>query len=125
MRLIKLSDELFIYRLNSLRGVNLQQEPSGYNTLFCLSVTGDEISLVSSAQDNVDVQSVEGPWSGYRVEGTLDFGLTGILHSLTGPLAQEQISVFAVSTFDTDYLLVRSNKATHAELAWRSAGFEL
>jgi hypothetical protein len=125
MRLIKLKDELFVYRLNSLERLDYQQVPSGHNSLFSLSVTGDEISLVSSAQSSLDVQSLEGPWIGYRVEGTLDFGLTGILHSLTGPLADAQISVFAISTFDTDYLLVRSDKASEAESAWSSSGVEL
>lgn len=49
---------------------------------------------------------VETDWRALKVPGPLDFSLTGILHRLTTPLAEAQISVFAVSTFDTDYLLV-------------------
>ena len=48
----------------------------------------------------------EGPFAALRVAGTLDFALTGILASLTAPLAEADVSAFALSTFDTDYLLV-------------------
>jgi hypothetical protein len=52
------------------------------------------------------------------VEGPLDFALTGILASLTEPLAVHQVPVFAVSTYDTDYLLVRLADRQRAEDAW-------
>ena len=125
MRLIKLADTLFVYRLTSLAGLVTPQSATGTDSLFSLSVTGDEISLVSPQLDNLDIESVEGPWAGYRVEGVLDFGLTGILHSLTGPLAEAGISVFAVSTYDTDYLLVRTDKAEAAEESWSSSSVEV
>ena len=125
MKLIKLVDELYVYRLNSLTGVHFPEVPTGEESLVSLSVTGDEISLVAPEISGLDIQSREGPWAGYRVEGTLDFGLTGILHSLTAPLAQAEISVFAISTFDTDYLLVRKDAASAAEAAWKSSGVDI
>jgi len=48
-------------------------------------------------------------WRCIKVEGPLDFSLTGILSSLISPLAEAEISIFTISTFDTDYLLVKSN----------------
>ncbi|KAI9334041.1 ACT domain-containing protein [Obelidium mucronatum] len=54
------------------------------------------------------------------VHGPLDFGLVGILASLTTALAQNGISVFAVSTFDTDYILVKKDKAEAAVKAWEA-----
>jgi hypothetical protein len=53
-----------------------------------------------------DVKSERG-WRCFMIEGPLDFGLTGILLAMLEPLARARISAFAVSTFDTDYVLVR------------------
>jgi len=68
--------------------------------------TSDELSIVC-AEENVpsDVKADRG-WRALKVEGPLDLALTGILASLAQPLAKAQINIFAVSTFDTDYLLV-------------------
>jgi hypothetical protein len=57
-----------------------------------------------------------------RVAGRLDFSLAGVLASLLSPLAEAGVSVFAVSTFDTDYLLVREDSLTAALEALRTAG---
>lgn len=63
--------------------------------------------------------------NGLKVEGPLDFGLTGILSSIAGPLAEAKISIFAVSTFDTDYILVKQDMLSKAKIALRKAGFEI
>lgn len=70
--------------------------------------TDTEISLVCPTKA-VPLQCAqeETGWRCFRVEGPLDFSLVGILSKITGMLAKEEIPVFAVSTFDTDYLLVR------------------
>src|SRR5512136_2343443 len=69
--------------------------------------TADELSIVC-AEENVpaDVKADRG-WRALKVAGPLDLALTGILAALTVPLAQAQINLFAISTFDTDYLLVK------------------
>jgi hypothetical protein len=59
-----------------------------------------------------------------KVSGRLDFSPTGILASLANPLAQAGISIFAVSTFDTDYLLVKDSSLEQALTALRQAGHE-
>ena len=69
--------------------------------------TSDETSVVCCMSRAPRGAQVEGPFCAMRVAGTLDFSLTGILASLAGPLAEAGISIFALSTFDTDYLLVR------------------
>ena len=58
--------------------------------------------------------SVVSGWAMLRVEGVLDFSLTGVLSSITVPLGDAGISVFAVSTFDTDYLLIRKTDIEQA-----------
>jgi hypothetical protein len=74
---------------------------------FSITRTAEELSVVCP-QDQVPpgIQKQDG-WKALQVEGPLDFSLTGVLASLTEPLAKEGISVFAISTYDTDYLLVK------------------
>ncbi|HVV90885.1 MAG TPA: ACT domain-containing protein, partial [Solirubrobacterales bacterium] len=57
-----------------------------------------------------------------RVRGPLDFELTGVLAALAAPLAQTAVSIFAISTFDTDYLLVRADSLARAVEVLRDAG---
>ncbi len=84
--------------------------------------TPDELSIVC-AEENVpsDVKADRG-WRALRVEGPLDLALTGVLASLANPLAEAQINLFAVSSFDTDYLLVKGYNLTRACEALRRAG---
>ncbi|MBW8728295.1 MAG: ACT domain-containing protein [Inquilinus limosus] len=73
-----------------------------------VSRTRDELSVVCpEARVPTEAQAERG-WRGFKVEGPLDFALTGILARLAAPLAEAGISIFAISTFDTDYLLVRT-----------------
>ena len=73
-----------------------------------VSRTHDELSVVCPAvRVPEDVQAERG-WRGFKVEGPVDFALTGILARLAAPLAEAGISLFAISTYDTDYLLVRA-----------------
>jgi uncharacterized protein len=77
---------------------------------FSITRTDDELSLVCLQRDvPPGIQSERG-WMCLKVEGPLDFSLTGILASLTVPLARGGISVFILSTHDTDYLLVKEEK---------------
>ena len=64
----------------------------------------------------------EGPFAALRVAGTLDFSLTGVMAGLAGALADAGLSVLAISTYDTDYLLVRRGELEAAAAALRGAG---
>jgi hypothetical protein len=87
--------------------------------------TADELSVVCpEAHAPTDVTAERG-WRALRVNGTLDFALIGILAALTVPLAEAGVSVFAVSTFDTDYLLVKADKFEQAITALTSAGHRI
>ena len=68
--------------------------------------TSDELSIVCDEHDVPSDVKADRGWRALQVEGPLDLALTGILASLAQPLAKAQINIFAVSTFDTDYLLV-------------------
>ena len=72
------------------------------------AVTDEERSLVIPEEyAPEDAVECSGGWRGMRIEGQLDFSLTGILAGITGVLAEADIPVFAVSTFRTDYIFVK------------------
>jgi uncharacterized protein len=84
--------------------------------------TAQELSIVC-LQDAVPGGVVsEGGWRVLKVKGPLDFSLTGILASLAAPLAQARVSLFALSTHDTDYVLVKSEALQGAIAALTAAG---
>lgn len=76
--------------------------------LCSATYTEDELSLIAPQHSVPPEVKAERDWSIIKVLGPLEFSLTGILASMTGPLAREGISIFALSTFDTDYILVKS-----------------
>ncbi|MFO0952581.1 MAG: ACT domain-containing protein [Isosphaeraceae bacterium] len=84
--------------------------------------TPDEVSIVCDESSVPGEVRAERGWVALRIAGTLDFGLVGILAELSGVLASAGVSLFAVSTFDTDYLLIRSVDSARAVGALRSAG---
>ncbi len=86
--------------------------------------TVEELSVVCP-QNRVPpgVQKQDG-WKAVQVEGPLDFSLIGVLASLTVPLAKEGISIFAISTYDTDYLLVKEKELERAIQALQGEGYE-
>lgn len=96
--------------------------PRTSSPLTAIVRTADELSIVCPAAEvPADVRH-EGPWRALRVAGPLDFALVGILTRLTAPLAAAGIPIFAVSTFDTDYVLVRARDLDAAVTTLRDAG---
>ena len=82
----------------------------------------EELSIVCR-EDVVPLEvRQERNWCAFKVEGPLDFGLTGILASIAGPLAKVGISIFALSTYHTDYVLVKEDKLDAATKALEGAG---
>ncbi|MFT6690457.1 MAG: hypothetical protein ACJAXH_000969 [Colwellia sp.] len=85
--------------------------------IFFLAKTYDEISLVIPEHIEIDSEEVELGWQAFEVVGPLNFTLTGIMSNISTVLANEKISIFAISTFDTDYVLVKSDKFAAAKAA--------
>ena len=77
------------------------------------------ICLSASAPDGVTALR---DWRCLRVTGPLDFALTGVMAALAAPLAEASVSLFAVATYETDYLLVREGQLAHAIAALEAAG---
>ena len=91
---------------------------------YSVSKTENELSLVCS--EVIEVQSLQSSkgWKCIKVAGPLDFNLTGILAGISDILAKENISIFAISTFDTDYILVRTQDLSSARTTLGQAGYK-
>lgn len=95
------------------------------NEFYSLTCTTDEISIVCLAESiPKDVQK-EGDWRVFKVLGPLDFSLVGILARISEVMAENSISIFAISTYDTDYILVKEERVQAATVALRNAGYEI
>ncbi len=92
---------------------------------FFIGKTDEEVSLVCQTKD-VPRNTVERDdgWKGFRIQGILDFSLTGILAKLSAVLAEQGIGIFAVSTYNTDYILVKKENMARAMETLKTAGYE-
>jgi uncharacterized protein len=103
--------------------------PSGLldltDVLVSVTRTPAELSIIAPASFAVDGDTVEKGWRLLTVRGPLEFTLTGIMAALAGELAAAGVSLFALSTYDTDHLLVKQKDLGRAVLALRAAGHEL
>lgn len=117
MRLQWIDGGFAVCRLRSLNGTRVDE---GF---WFLARTDAEISLVCREERiPEDAEAVEGGWRMFRVAGPLDFGLTGIMARLSGALAKAGVPIFAVSTYDTDYIMIKAEHIPEAVPALRAAG---
>ena len=120
MKLKKLPYHLTVCKLKELCTVNLSAD------FFFIGRTDEELSLVCLTKDVPEnAQERNDGWRGFRIEGILDFSLTGILSKISGILAENGIGLFAVSTYNTDYILVKEENFDRAMDALSAAGYEL
>jgi uncharacterized protein len=122
MILILLPERFAICRLPAGATVEI---PTGAPHIGLRSITWtqEETSIVCLESEAPPNARVEAGWRAFSVRGPLDFNLTGVLASLTGTLAEAGISLFALSTFDTDYVLVRAEACEKASQAFLMAGY--
>lgn len=118
---------LFLQLFRTKRGLSPPTK-RGLSPLVSLftGATDEERSLVCptvSVPENTTDR--DDGWRAFRVKGTLDFSLTGILARLSAVLAENKIGIFAISTFNTDYILTKSANFDRALAALRASGYEI
>lgn len=98
-----------------------------FNDEFCfLGKTDEEISLVCRSEKTpLNTVEREDGLRAFRIEGILDFSLVGILSRISAVMAENEIGIFALSTFNTDYVLVKKHNFERAVNALRGAGYEV
>ncbi len=91
--------------------------------LYSVTRTDRELSIVCEEAFAPEGAAVESRWRALRLEGPIPFSMTGVLAALSAPLARAGLPIFVVSTYDTDYLLVRGEDAEAARAALEKDGF--
>ena len=115
-----LSERFTVCQLNGFDNTDLTRP-------FCFAaVTDEECSLVCRTEDVPDnTIAREDGWRGFRIAGTLDFSLTGILAGIADILAEHAVGLFAVSTFNTDYIFVKETDFKTALELLGQAGYPM
>lgn len=120
MELERLPYALTVCKVASVADIDFDSD------FFFVGKTDEETSLVCTT-DCAPAQTTEREdgWKAFRIVGTLDFSLVGILSKISGILADEGIGIFAVSTYNTDYILVKDADFKRAMDALAAAGYSI
>lgn len=125
LTLAVLDGELAVARLAPDAPVPGWLPVTGFTTV---SRTADELSVLCDAEAVPDLGAdvpVERGWGALKLEGPFAFTLTGILAAVLVPLAEAGVGIFAISTFDTDYVLVKQDQLDAAVQVLRTAGHKV
>ena len=118
MELKKLDYDLTVCKVDSLANIDLTTD------FFFIAQTDEELSLVCKTEDApTQTTDRDDGWKGFRIQGVLDFSLVGILSKLSGILAENNIGIFACSTFNTDYILVKEENFEKALYVLSAEGY--
>ena len=120
MVLQKLEHDMTVCKVASVADLDLNRE------FFFIGKTDEEVSLVCLTEDTpADTTERDDGWRGFRIQGVLDFSLIGILSKISSILAENKIGIFAVSTYNTDYILVKEENFDKALEVLAEAGYEI
>lgn len=120
MVLQKIPYDLTVCKVASTSDLDLGRD------LYFIGRTDEEISLVCLTEDVPDdTTDRDDGWKGFRIKGELDFSLIGILSKISSILADNKIGIFAVSTYNTDYILVKEKNFDRAIQVLSEAGYEV
>ncbi|MBP3272356.1 MAG: ACT domain-containing protein [Ruminococcus sp.] len=120
MELKILGHSLSVCKVENISAIDLTKE------FYFIGRTDEEISLVCRTEDVPESTSArEDGWKAFRIEGVLDFSLIGILSKISGVLADSGIGIFAVSTYNTDYILVKEENFDKAVRALADKGYTI
>ena len=120
MELKKLEYDLTVCKVEKITDIDMSTD------FFFIGKTDEEISLVCRTEDTPEKTTErDDGWKGFRIQGILDFSLIGILSKLSGILAESNIGIFAVSTFNTDYILVKAENFERALSVLSAEGYTI
>ena len=120
MELKKIEHNLTVCKVRNVSDIDITSE------FYFIGKTDEEISLVCKTEDTpVETVERDDGWKGFRIQGTLDLSLVGILSKLSGILADHKIGIFAVSTYNTDYILVKEENFDRALKVLASEGYTI
>ena len=120
MELKKIEHNLTVCKVRNVSDIDMTSE------FYFIGRTDEEISLVCKTEDTpIETVERDDGWKGFRIQGTLNFSLIGILSKLSGILADHKIGIFAVSTYNTDYIFVKEENFDRALNVLASEGYSI
>jgi len=119
-KLVILDGEYSVHRFEQFEKIPEVILESKY---FWISRTDDELSVICESNLALNSTKCEADWMVIKVIGPLDFSLIGLISDITSILSSEKISVFTLSTYDTDYILIKKSKLEQAKDALIMAGY--
>ena len=120
MEIKALADLFSVCKVEAVTQIDLSKD-------FCfVAKTDEELSLVCPTKDVPAVTSTrDDGWRGFRIQGTLDFSLIGILAKISAILAEQRIGIFVISTYNTDYIFVKEENFAKALKSWAEHGYKV
>lgn len=120
MNLKKIPYKLTVCKVSDIFDIDISAD------FYFIGRTDEEVSLVCKTEDTpLNTIERDDGWRGFRIQGILDFSLIGILSKISGILAEHQIGIFAVSTYNTDYILVKEENFGQALNVLTSEGYTI
>ncbi len=120
MKIQKIAHNFSVCKVTNLSEIDYEQE------YFFIGKTDEEISLVCMTEKvPSNTTEREDGWKAFKIQGILDFSLIGILAEIATLLAENEIGIFAVSTYNTDYILVKEENYSKALKALSDAGYQI
>ena len=118
MELKRIDYNFTVCKITDVSTVNVDTD------FYFIAKTDEELSLVCKTEETPqDTVERDDGWRGFRIQGVLDFSLIGILSKLSGILAEHKIGIFAVSTYNTDYIFVKKENFERALNILASEGY--
>ena len=118
MELKRIDCKLTVCKVTEVSSINLESD------FYFIGKTDEEVSLACKTEDTpINTVERDDGWRGFHIQGVLDFSLIGILSKLSGILAEHKIGIFAVSTYNTDYILVKEENYERALTVLASEGY--
>lgn len=112
LNFIVLKDVFAIYRLSNNSPIPGWIDGSGF---YSVTRTSDELSVVcKQVSPGIDIVEANKDWKAFKIVGPLDFSMVGVIAEVSRILKENNISIFTISTFDTDYILVKNHNLTKA-----------
>jgi len=120
MELKRIEHKLTVCKVADISDIDMSAD------FYFIGKTDEELSLVCRTEDTPQktIEREDG-WRGFRIQGVLDFSLIGILSKISGVLAENKIGIFAVSTYNTDYILVKEENFDRALDVLAAEGYKI
>ena len=120
MELKRLGYDLTVCKVASREDIDLDKD------FYFIGKTDEEVSLVCKTEDTPkNTLECDHGWKGFRIQGILEFSMIGVLSKISGILAEKEISIFVVSTYNTDYILVKDSDCEKSVSFLEAAGYKI